>query len=227
MYLLLSLFDILLCGLGWVTTAPFELPWLLRWVWALAFKKQRVGMLCDVYNGKVWNDFQSYNGRPFLSKPGNLAVMMNMDFFQPYRHIQYSMGAIYITIFNLPCGVRNKWESTILVVFIPGPNEPPHDINSFLEPFVCDLLRLWDGVELNVAALKCGKLIWCALLCVACDIPVGRKVYGFLGHNVHLGYSRYFKKFTGTPGAMDYSGCDRDNWPVRTGPNHKLDACTM
>ena len=98
-------------------------------------------MLCDVYDGKVWNDFQSYNGCPFLSELRNLPVMMNMDFFQPYQHIQYSMGAIYITIFNLPRGMRSKRENTILVHLIPGPNEPRHDINSFLKPFVCDLLR--------------------------------------------------------------------------------------
>ena len=41
---------------------------------------------CDVYDGKVWQDFMNYNGSPFLSEPNNLALMLNMDFFQPYVH---------------------------------------------------------------------------------------------------------------------------------------------
>ena len=184
-------------------------------------------MFCDVYDGKVWRDFQFYNGRPFLCEEGNFAAMMNMDFFQPYKHVKYSMGAIYITILNLPRGSRSKQENTILVGLIPGPHEPRLDINTSLEPFVDDLLRFWDGVELNVASLGCRKLIRCALVCVACDTPAGRKVCGFLGHTAHLGCSRCFKKFSGTVGEMSFSGFDRDNWPCRTGPRHKQDACSL
>ena len=64
------------------------------------------GVLSDVYDGKVWSDFQSYGGQPFLSEPGNFALMLNMDFFQPYKHVQYSVGAIYMTILNPPRGIR-------------------------------------------------------------------------------------------------------------------------
>ena len=35
----------------------------------------------DVYDGKIWQDFQTYEGSPFLSEPLNLALMLNMDFF--------------------------------------------------------------------------------------------------------------------------------------------------
>ena len=76
-----------------------------------------------------------------------------------------------------------------------------------MEPFVVDLLRFWSGMELNVASLGYKKLIHCALLCVACYIPAGRKVCGFLGHNAHLGCSRCF---TGTVGSMNFSGFDRE-----------------
>ena len=71
------------------------------------------GMLYDVYNGKVWKDFQSYGGRSFLSEQLNFGLMMNVDFFQPYKHIRYSLGAIYVTIFNLPRGMRSKPENTV------------------------------------------------------------------------------------------------------------------
>ena len=62
-------------------------------------REQKDGIYSDVYDGNIWKNF---NGSPFLSEPGNYAVMMNLDFFQPYKHVQYSLGAIYFTILNLP-----------------------------------------------------------------------------------------------------------------------------
>ena len=178
-------------------------------------------MLNDIYDGKIWKEFQSFNDQPFLSESGNYALMMNFDYFQPYKHIQYSLGAIYLTVLNLPRGIRNKQENVILVGLIPGPNEPKHDLNSYLEPFVNDLLKLWDGVELNISAVNYRKIIRCALLCVSCDLPAGRKACGFLGHAAHLGCSRCLKRFTGGVGNMDYSGFDREKWVLCSGSDHK------
>lgn len=56
----------------------------------------------DVYDGKVWEDFQEYNGQPFLSFPNNLALMLNVDWFQPFEHTKHSEGVIYLAIMNLP-----------------------------------------------------------------------------------------------------------------------------
>ena len=114
-----------------------------------------------------------------------------------------------------------------MVGLIPGPHEPRHDINAFLDPFVTGLKTFWNGVELSVASLKCRNVIRCALLCVACDVPAGRKLCGFLSHNAHLGCSRCFKRFSGTVGAMNYSGFDRDSWPARSGPRHAKDSCSL
>ena len=72
-------------------------------------------------------------------------MILNMDFFLPYKHVQYSLGAIYLTILNLPHGTRNKFNNVILVGLIPGPHEPQHDINSFLELLVSDLQQFWTG----------------------------------------------------------------------------------
>ena len=67
------------------------------------------------YDGNVWKDFQTLDRNPFLSEEGNFALIMNMEFFQPFKHVQYSMGAIYVTILNLPRGLRSKQENTLLV----------------------------------------------------------------------------------------------------------------
>ena len=189
--------------------------------------ERKEGYYSDVYDGQIWKDFQQHNGSPFLSEPGNYAVMLNVDFFQPYKHLPYSLGAIYLTILNLPRGIRSKQENTILVGLIPGPHEPRHDLNTYLEPLVADLLKLWNGMQLNVAGANCMKIIRCALVCVACDLPAGRKVCGFLGHNAHLGCSRCYKKFSGSVGNMDFSGFDRENWVDRSGSKHSIDACSI
>ena len=182
-------------------------------------RKLEQGILRDVYDGDIWKQLMVYNGQPFLSEEGNLAFILNMDFFQPYKHVQYSLGAIYLTILNLPRDIWYKQENTILVGLIPGPSEPKHDINSYMNPLVEELLKLWSGIEFNVAGAG-KKKIRCALLCIACDLPAGRKVCGFLGRGARLGCSRCLKEFPGSVGTMDYSGFDRGNWELRNGTEH-------
>ena len=86
-------------------------------------------MYADVYDGRVWEDLQHIDGSPFLAAPHNLCFTMNVDWFNPYIHFQYSAGAIYLTILNLPWAMRNKLENVLLVGLIPGPKEPLLNIN--------------------------------------------------------------------------------------------------
>lgn len=67
----------------------------------------------------------------------------------------------------------------------------------------------------------------CTIVCVAHDLPAGRKTCGFLSYNARFGCSRCWKKFTGTVGSMDFSGFDRENWHLRTGAEHKQLACRL
>lgn len=177
--------------------------------------------MSDVYQGKVWSEFQQYNNEPLLSYPFSLGLMMNFDFFQPYKHVAYSIGVIYLVIMNLPRNVRFKRENVILIGIIPGPHEPSKDINSYLNPLVDELLTFFEGVDMNVHGSAMKRKIRCVLLCVSCDIPAGRKVCGFLGHGAHSGCSKCLKQFSGSVGSMDYSGFNRESWTVRTVAAHK------
>jgi hypothetical protein len=38
----------------------------------------------DIYDGKIWKDYQQYLGLPFLSQPFSFAFVLNVDWFQPY-----------------------------------------------------------------------------------------------------------------------------------------------
>ena len=72
------------------------------------------------------------------------------------------------------------------MIDIPGPSEPKLYINTFLKSLVDDLLGLWRGLLL----LKDGSVVRAALLGVAADMSVARKVSQFLGHKADLGCNK-------------------------------------
>ena len=51
--------------------------------------------------------------------------MLNIDWFNPYKHSPYTVGAIYLVVLNLPRSEHFKIENLLLVGLIPGPSEPP------------------------------------------------------------------------------------------------------
>ena len=108
--------------------------------------------LDDVYDGSMWKHFQndSCSGVPFLAKPYNYLLLLNCDWFQPYKHTQYSIGVMYIVVENLPRPARFKRENILIVGVIPGPSEPSKTVNTYLRPLVKDLLALWSGVSMNI-----------------------------------------------------------------------------
>jgi len=97
------------------------------------------GTLADVYDGKVWKEFLHYSGKPFLAEPFSFAFLINIDWFQPYKHLSYSVGAIYLAVLNLPRSMQYRLENICLVGIIPGPREPELTVNSYI-----DLLQLWE-----------------------------------------------------------------------------------
>lgn len=193
-------------------------------------REVKSGVLQDIYDGRLWKEFQVCNNVPFLSEPYNFAFTINLDWFQPFKHSTYSIGAIYMTVMNLPRDLRNRQENVLLVGILPGPSEPTN-INSYLEPLVRELNEFWQGKELMIYNESEKKLVRCALLCASCDLPAGRKLCGFLSHTARNGCSRCKKIFLGTPGEMDYSGFDREKWLKRSVMEHRqvasdISSCT-
>ena len=127
------------------------------------------GMLNDVYDGEVWENFMIYEGTPFLSLPCNFALQVNIDWFQPFERTQHSEGVIYLSVMNFPREQRFLQENIILIGVIPGPKEPK-SLNPHLKPVVNDLLNLWKGMSMQ-SLHKTLVYVQAALLCVACDVP--------------------------------------------------------
>ena len=100
--------------------------------WRKRSKSIPSGTLGDVYDGKVWRDFSDEEYGNFLKFPGNLLLSLNIDWFQPFTHTQYSVGAMYLVVLNLPREERYKIENVILIGVIPGPKT----MNSYIAPMV-------------------------------------------------------------------------------------------
>lgn len=184
------------------------------------------GLYRDVYDGLVWKQFMVYDSKPFLEASFTYGLALNIDWFQPCKHTTYSMGAVYLTVMNLPRNVRFRQENVLLIGLIPGPNEPK-SINDILSPLVQELLTFWDGIEMQVFSSSIPVTVRCGLLCVACDIPASRKVCGFLGHSATLGCSKCMKKFPGAVGQKDYSGFDRTKWTARNLKEHRRNVASI
>ena len=176
----------------------------------------------DVYDGKVWHDFQVLQGRPFLLQPNNLCLKLNLDWFNPFKHVQYSVGVLYLVVENLPRADRYKLENIIIVGCIPGPKEPKKNINTYLRPLVDELLGFWQGKYLRVSSAFGIMPVRCALTCITCDLPATRKICGFLSFCASQGCSKCRKNFpcSSFGEKLNYSGYDRDLWPSRTHAMH-------
>ena len=176
----------------------------------------------DIYDGQVWKDFQKFEGKSFLKDTCTLGLMLNCDWFQPYEHTTYSLGALYLIVMNLPRSMRYKIENIIFIGIIPGPSEPHGCINSYLGPMVQELLELWTGCWLGSGPNK--RYVRAALLCVSCDVPASRKVGGIVGFSALRGCSRCLKQFNRDHfnDKADYSGFDMDTWPKRDSDLQKV-----
>ncbi|XP_070548680.1 uncharacterized protein [Ptychodera flava] len=146
----------------------------------------------DIYDGQVWKDFESQG---YFKSKFNLCLTLNIDWFQPYEHTPHSVGALYLVINNLPRQERFMPENLILVGLLPGPNEPPKNINSYLEPLVNELQELAVGVKMKDNS-KLGKIYRALLMCIASDIPATRKCGGFVGHGAFRGCSKCLQTFS-------------------------------
>ena len=125
------------------------------------------GVMADIYDGAVWQSFQSVDGKEFLSGRYSLGLLLNVDWFNPYKHVEYSVGAMYVAILNFPRHLRYQKENMILAGIIPGPREPSLHMNSV---FGTTCKRFAEVME------RCGndnpdgeKTIRAALLCTASD----------------------------------------------------------
>ena len=180
------------------------------------------GFYSDIYDGSVWKRFVT-NG--FLRDETSLALQLNLDWFQPFkRQNSISVGAVYLSILNLPREDRYKFENVILLGIIPNLTHEPNTLEYLLRPLVEELKIFYkDGLHLP----KTDRLIKCVLICVTCDLPATRKVCGFLGHSAKLGCSRCLLDFGGGTRKNVGKRFNKTCWRPRTQHQHRQDVAEV
>ena len=169
----------------------------------------------DIYDRSVLKQFVT-NG--FLCDQNSLALQFNFDWLQPFtRRNNISVGAIYLSILNLPRKERYKLENVILLGIIPNLTKEPSTLEYLLRPLIEELKIFYeDGIHLP----KTDRLIRCVLICVTCDLPAIRKVGGFLSHSTKFGCSWCKLDFGGGQGKNIGRGWIKGNWPRRSQHQH-------
>lgn len=99
--------------------------------------------MTDVYDGKIWKEFMTTEKSSILNHRNNYALMLNLDWFQPFEHVKYSIGVIYAFILNLPRQEKFKLKNVLLIRVIPDLNHEP-SVNSFISPLVDELKLGWS-----------------------------------------------------------------------------------
>ena len=143
-------------------------------------------LLGDIHDGVITKQFLSSNEFNYLSSLFCYLLTLNVDWFQPFERNMYSLGAIYLTIQNLPRSLRYKLENILLVGIMPGLKEASSNINSYLGPLVQELEEAWKYGFSLINAHQVPITVRLALSCIACYIPASRKVSGFLFVTQHL-----------------------------------------
>lgn len=189
-------------------------------------------ILTDIYDGKVWKNFKQTNddNSPNFFRnevaDSHLGLMLNLDWFQPYKSTIHSTGVIYASICNLPRDIRFKRENLLILGLLPGPDEVSlHKINHYLAPMIDELETLWNGVTIN-RTFECrnGKTIRAALILVSCDIPAARKICGHVSALVSC--HRCQKQANYENRHHNFAGMDSmDEWFISRDPlQHREDA---
>ena len=111
------------------------------------------GMISDIFDGANYLHLcEQYitskgvsTGQKHFSGRHDLALGLSTDGFSPFRHRKYSAWPLLVYNYNLPPSIRFHHENVICVSVIPGPHSVKN-LNSFIEPLICELEHLEQGV---------------------------------------------------------------------------------
>src|SRR5207247_10316200 len=182
------------------------------------------GIISDIYDGKIWKTFPSSLNTPNAARffepetaDRHLRIMINLDWFQPFKSAVYNCGAIYGVICNLPRDVRFKKENMLTLGLLPGPKEVKlHRINHYLALIVDELLEFWDGVYLPATdKYPASRRVRMAVICCSNDIPAARKLCGHI--SALVGCHRCYKRASSEEGQkLNFGGFVDLNDCIRT-----------
>ena len=147
------------------------------------------GKITDVFDGSHYRSLCGQriqlNGTKFAHKyfedHRDIALGLSADGFSPFKRRKASAWAFIVFNYNLPPDIRFHVEH-ILALGIIGPKKPV-DPDSFLWPFIQELLRLMVGVRAFDALASAIFSLRAFLILVFGDIPAISSLMQMKGHN--------------------------------------------
>ena len=139
------------------------------------------GVMHHPSDSKAWFHFDQMHPS-FSAESRNVRLGLCTDGFQPFGQSgkQYSCWPIIVTPYNLPPGMCMKEPHMFLSVIVPGPNNPKHKIDVFLQPLIAELKHLWEvGVETYDVSQKQNFQMRASLLWTISDFPAYSMLSGW------------------------------------------------
>ncbi|KAF8830746.1 hypothetical protein HHX47_DHR2001130 [Lentinula edodes] len=108
----------------------------------------------DVFDGdeylKLQNEFVEVGNRKlshrYFDDHRDIALGLSMDGFGPFKRCKHTCWPLILFNYNLPPDICFHLEHILALGVIPGPKKPK-DMDSFLWPFVREMLRLALGIS--------------------------------------------------------------------------------
>jgi hypothetical protein len=119
-------------------------------------------------------------GHKFFSDLRDIALGISLDGFAPFKRRKYSSWPIIIFLYNLPPEIRFQLDNIFCIGEIPG---SPKDVDSFIYPFVQEMLKAAAGVR--AYDFFCDEIFSLHLYPILGfgDIPAIAKLLKMKGHN--------------------------------------------
>ena len=112
--------------------------------------------MCHPRDGEAWKHFD--NTYPdFASESRNVRLGLCTDGFSPFGMSgkQYSCWPVIVTPYNLPPWMCMKKSVLFLTLLVPGPKNPKHKLDVYLQPLIEELIQLWnEGVNTYDISLR-------------------------------------------------------------------------
>ena len=118
----------------------------------------------------------------YLDDDRDFALGLSTDGFAPFKRRTKTAWPLILFNYNLPPDIRTHLENILGLGVVPGPKKPV-DFDSFLWPFVQEMLRLSVGVHAYDALSECFFALRAYLIRVFGDIPAISMVMRMKGHN--------------------------------------------
>ncbi|KAM3281368.1 hypothetical protein P3S67_028389 [Capsicum chacoense] len=111
--------------------------------------KKEDDVMCHPSDSEAWKHFNE--SHPFFAvELRNVRLGLCTNGFQKFSQSgrKYSSWPVIVTPYNLPPGMCMKEAYMFLTIIVPGPNNPKHKIDIYLQPLIKELTLLWEtGVK--------------------------------------------------------------------------------